>query len=357
MLGMLSRSPWARAEASDLAGIATAATADPNWLLSSILQSSVAMAAALATLWLWRMKERSRVLDACQLAHERVVAAERAFDLVNDSVERHAALSWLIDGMDQLVRTPDASLEFLLSRCGPWEYKASVLATVVAEAAGYVRNARAEIVDVAAGQPLTTDWDEFRVRHGLPVANPLQEMVYERVYLRLMKQRTNAVQALRHGWPSGSIPVTEEPSDQAERSLDQPGPGSPPGSRPADREGPAPRHSLVVTSAEAQRLEEERADIVRQMFEAATAEESAQAQLARATMGWSAKWYLAVTSYVGLLGIVLPSIVLTLAPTSLKAELRWLLFAAFSTVVVAVVSTFVVTIRVRGRLMLARRGR
>jgi hypothetical protein len=341
-----------------LAGIATAATADPNWLLSSILQSSVALAAALATLWLWRMKERSRVMDACQLAHERVVAAERAFDLVNHSVERHAALSWLIQAMDQLVRTPDVSLEFLLSRCGPWEYKASVLASVVAEAAGYVRNAQAEIADVAAGQPLTAEWEEFRVRHGLPVANPLQEMVYERVYLKLvMEQRTNAVQALRHGWPSGSTPVTEEQSDQAERLADQPGPGSQPGSRPADREGPAPRHSLVVTSAEAQRLENERADIVRQMFEAATAEESAQAQLARATMGWSAKWYLAVTSYVGLLGIVMPSIVLTLAPTSLKAELRWLLFAAFSTVVVAVVSTFALTIRVRGKRMLSRRGR
>jgi hypothetical protein len=289
------------------------------------------MAAALATLWLWRMKERGRVLDAWQQAHERAAAAERAFDLVNESVEQHAALSWLIQGMDQLVRTPDATLDYLLSRCGPWEHEASVLAAVVAEASGYVRSAQAEIMDSARGRPLAADWDEFRNTHGIPVTTPLQEMVYERVYLRLMvEHRANAVQA-------GSGVRTGAEPDQAER--------------------PAPRHSLVVTSAEAQRLEAERAGIIQQLFEAAMAQESAQAQLGRATMGWSAKWYLIVTAYVSLIGIVMPSIVLTTAPTALKAELRWLLLVAFFTVVIAVVSTFAVTIRARGKGKLSRKKR
>ncbi|HJQ01409.1 MAG TPA: hypothetical protein VJ851_07405 [Jatrophihabitans sp.] len=318
----------ARAEASDLDGIAAAAAADPNWWLSSILQCSVALAVALATLWLLRTKERNRAMDACRLAQERVVSAERAFGLVNAAIERQAALSWLIQGMEQLVRTPEAGLDFLLSRCGPWEYEASVLAEAVAEVCGYVRNAQAEIVDAADGEPLVTEWDDFRIRRGMPVLSPLREMVYERVYLRLMaSQRTNAVQAFRQGGP---------------------------GPEPAATVGPTPRHDLVVTSAEAQHLETERAGIVQQMFEAAMAEESAQAQLARASQGWSARWYLAVTVYLGSVGIVMPSILLTLAPTALRAELRWLLFVAFCSVVLAVASAFAITIRVRGGQLLSR---
>ena len=320
----------ARAEASDLDGIASAAAADPNWLLSTMLQSSIVVAGLLSTLWLWRMRERNRAMDAYRLAEERTASAARAFELVNAAIERQAALSWLIHGMDQLVRTPDAGLDFLLSRCGPWEYETPVLAEAVTEVCGYVRNAQAEIVDAAGGEPLVCEWDEFRINRGIPVLSPLREMVYERVYLRLMAtQRTNAVQVFRRSGPSA-----------------QP--------EPAAAAGPTPRHELVVTSAEAQHLETERAGIVQQMFEAAMAEESAQAQLARAAQGWSVRWYLAVTVYLGLVGIVMPSILLTLAPTTLRAELRWLLFVAFCSVVLAVGWTFASTIRVRGSQLLSR---
>lgn len=333
---MLRQHARARAEASDLNGIAAAA--DPNLLLSTILQSSVAMVAALAGLWIWRAQERSRATERWRRAREELAAAEQAFGQVNEAIERQAVRAWLLRAMDQLVRTPDASVEFLLSRCGPPDRDTSSLPAAIAEVATYVRQAQVEIVDVSGNQLSTADWEEFRNTHGIPVTSPLQQIVYERVYLKLwMEQRAAAV------LPFSPSPDTHpEPSSQTTRDDEE-----------IDR--PLPGRNLVVTSAEGQRLEAELAEAVRRMLQAAAMEESARTHLSWATKGWSAKWYLVVTGYATLIGIVTPGIVLTVGPTALDAAFRWLLFGSFCTVVLAILATFASTIGVRGKAILARR--
>lgn len=354
-LGMLSSTLRVRAEAGDLQGIASAATADPNWLLSTILQACVAMVAVLATLWLWRAQERSRAAQRYQRAQEDLAAASQAFAQVNEAIERNAVTSWLVRAMDQLVRTPDASIEYLVSRCGFWGYETSSLATAVGQASVYVRNARAEIADASRNRPLAGNWDEFRVEYGIPLTCPLQEMVYERVYLKLMvEQRADAVLPAARPWPISASVVADERFDESPGPVAHPGVRAEPG-LDEDAEMPPPRHSLVVTSAEGQHLETERARIVQRMLRAATAVDSARAEVDQATRGWSTKWYLLVTGYATLIGIVLPGVVLTLGPTTLNPALRWLLFSAFCTVVLAVVSTFAITIRLRGRTVLSSR--
>ena len=330
------------------------------------------MVAALATLWLWRTQERSRASERWQSAQQQVAAAEQAFAGINEAFEHHAVRSWLIRAMDQLVRTPDASVDFLMSRCGPWEYRPEVLATAIAQVSVYVRNAQAEIVDASRNKPLTTDWDDFRIACGIPVTSALQAMVYERVYLTLLaEQRTNSVLPVAHRRPFSTAAVGAEQFDENSGSVARSGTGrqserdtaeaeteaeaDEAAADEAEDERPAPRHGLVVTSAERQRLEVERARIVEQMFQAATAAESARVHLDQATRGWSTKWYLLVTGYATVVGIVLPGIALTVGPTALNARLRWLLFAALCTVVVAVVSTFAITIRVRGQAMISAR--
>jgi hypothetical protein len=211
------------------------------------------------------------------------------------------------------------------------------LTTAIAEVSAYVRQAQAEIVDASRNQLSTTDWEEFRETYGIPVASPLQEMVYERVYLRLlMEQRAAAV-----------LPFPPDPAIHRDRR--------PQAAEEEEVGMPLPRHSVVVTSAEGQRLDAELADAVQRMFQAATAEESARTLLDWATMGWSTRWYLLVTGYATLIGVVTPGVLLTVGPTALKVEFRWLLFGAYCTVVVAIVATFARTIRVRGRALLARR--
>lgn len=243
-------------------------------------------------------------------------AAQSELTHAKERVVAHAKRRWLNDAIDQLLSEPHKGYEFLASRCGHWEHDRSIIEEAIEQTRKLITQAEAEIRDVDRGADLTkTDWEAFKVKHGLASTEPLRRMVYERVFLNAQARQQQ--QSYEHAWRElererGSNRAREAAT--AREVLLQ--------SRRQVGRRQEPKYALEASGQEAERLSAE-------LGAKEVLADQAQAQLAAARSNEAivatppnTRGAIGVLVYLALVGVALPSVLLAFEPTALSVAWR-----------------------------------